>query len=456
MEPDDDAVIEVPAVPTSSFYGGSTSPSSRWTAKLNGLRAANARARATRDDGLFIWKVFSRQEPAFRYADGRRIQGLAVWAFEERSNPGKRRYLVCRKDDFWLAYRAMPDGQRHFYEIIREATPCRLYFDCEFSLDINFLRDGPAMVRSLVSVTLARIRSVFGIVAGEDSVLSLDSSTPSKFSRHLIFHLPNAAFRNNAVVGQLVRDVCADLEALARAMPAAEASLYSPLVVDEKGKEALFVDQSVYSRNRNLRLVGSSKVGKATFFALAKDNRFPVRHEKEPSFFLDSLASHVDFSHSLRLLDYRSIRDTSRAVHRGDHSPSAEYESVRSPFPDIDAWVARQLADRPGRKGRIKSVVWFPGSATITYAVDGNRYCGVIGREHRSNGTYCFVNLHTGLLNWRCFDFECGRRGSSLKLPSALLRSTEHESDDEAEDAMDDIPDEDLLELIQQGSQQWD
>jgi hypothetical protein len=42
--------------------------------------------------------------------------------------------------------------------------------------------------------------------------VELDSSTPAKFSRHLIIRIPGAAFQNNFHVGAFVKEMCAPLE----------------------------------------------------------------------------------------------------------------------------------------------------------------------------------------------------------------------------------------------------
>lgn len=43
----------------------------------------------------------------------------------------------------------------------------------------------------------------------EDSwIIELDSSTPAKFSRHLVIRVPGAAFQSNFHVGAFVRDLC--------------------------------------------------------------------------------------------------------------------------------------------------------------------------------------------------------------------------------------------------------
>ena len=51
---------------------------------------------------------------------------------------GKRKYLVGHLGRILdLYWRKTCPNQKHFYEVIREQTPCRLYFDMEYSKIFN-------------------------------------------------------------------------------------------------------------------------------------------------------------------------------------------------------------------------------------------------------------------------------------------------------------------------------
>lgn len=63
------------------------------------------------------------------------------------------------------------------------------------------------MVTALVRLTLRALREVIGVQAAETDVLELDSTTPAKFSRHLVVRTPGHAFRGPVHVGAFVRHV---------------------------------------------------------------------------------------------------------------------------------------------------------------------------------------------------------------------------------------------------------
>lgn len=46
-----------------------------------------------------------------------------------------------------------------------------------------------------------KLLDLYGVKCSVENVLNLDSSTEEKFSRHLIFNLQNAAFKDNIHVG---------------------------------------------------------------------------------------------------------------------------------------------------------------------------------------------------------------------------------------------------------------
>ncbi len=79
-------------------------------------------------------------------------------------------------------------------------------------------------------------------------ILELDSSTSAKFSRHIVVRLPGLAFADNAHVGAFVRRVVAG--ALVRGQSCSRLCGLMVAREGDKGGQTLFVDMSVYSRNR--------------------------------------------------------------------------------------------------------------------------------------------------------------------------------------------------------------
>lgn len=243
-----------------------------------------------------------------------------LWSMEPRifaleTSSGKRKYVVGNLGRFLQHYwRDTNPRSRHFYELIPEGTPCRLYFDLEYSKECNQIstQESEMLMTEFIDELCHEFRLVHDITMNRSCVVDLDSSTEKKFSRHLIIHLPNgelfadtysAGLFVKRFVGRLVDELSAGMLAtrhvtLAKCLfvknqstgSAEQKSVESEKsgetvdrVADnqqerERGKmiEKFFVDLGVYTRNRLFRLMGSTKWGKCASAALriADANKF--------------------------------------------------------------------------------------------------------------------------------------------------------------------------------------
>jgi len=392
--------------------------------------------------------VFYKQGAAFRRADdlaesrggGRAASPVRLWAEEYAGrSDGSRRYLVATVTAFWDHYRRLPKERRLHYELIREGDPCHVYLDLEYGREgaEGDARDGPGMVETAVGYVRLAFEARFPDVpwAGGARVV-LDSSTASKFSRHVVIQWGGVAFADNAHVGALVD------EALALARADREAGRPGPgplepgcLFWDTTG---CFVDTSVYSRNRCFRLFLSSKAGKGVPLT-----RVPCPGERghemgEQEVFEASLACHV--SADARLLKCGAGRPVAGARGRVVMSSSASTPSRRAAatappegLSGVEAFV-RRIADTrackpPGTTG-VRAWTLFPDIAAVTFYLTGTRFCHRVDREHRSNGVYYTVDLASGAADQRCFDPDC--RGYLHYIPVPLDVLSEADRDEYA------------------------
>jgi len=79
--------------------------------------------------------------------------------------------------EFWRRYRAMPADSRHHYEIIREGSPCHLYFDLEFDTSVNRKVDGAHATRCLLALVQEALHTQFQTSFADSDVVQLDSTT---------------------------------------------------------------------------------------------------------------------------------------------------------------------------------------------------------------------------------------------------------------------------------------
>ena len=291
------------AAAASSFYAAGERLRRVEHRVLRFLAAVQARlAGAAAAPGLYA--SFPTQAPALAFADAHSAAGgeeEELRVFSAEAGPAaRRRFVATSVAELWRRYAATPPPLRHWYEIIREGAPCHLYFDLEFATAANPGAEGPAAVEALLALAADALRERFGlemeprcgggggsllVAAPQNTVpsrpaacpllkkrprprswaLELDSTTPTKWSRHVILRIPGAAFASNAHAGALVRDLCARAEAAAAGGDARAALLR---VARADGSPGSSVDAGVYTRNRAFRLYLSSKAGKEAVLQL--------------------------------------------------------------------------------------------------------------------------------------------------------------------------------------------
>ncbi|TPX68677.1 hypothetical protein CcCBS67573_g07081 [Chytriomyces confervae] len=448
----------------------------------------NIRKQSIENNCFVVWRVFHRQETAFRAADTS-LEPLRVFSYEiDVQRPGIRRFVISTVDGFWTKYCSMAPAERVYYEVIRENTPCKLYFDIEFSIDLNPGLDTHAMMVVFKERVIEELSDVFQLRINMQHILDLDSTTDVKFSRHLIFNIPNTAWRNNAHVGQFVHNLAHKLrtehtmlQQLSEKTPEQQTRFNQISILFIKTSHdpsSLFIDEGVYSRNRNFRIVHSSKIGKHAFlrhYSTSPDSEFEM-NPNEPGDFIASLVSITQWVPGTRLLNALNTVEISNSVSSTPKAlikPPASYgpDNV-SAYPEIDAYVAQWIQQNTetasASKPTIKSVSNFSQDKILFYSVAGNRYCFNVQREHKSNGVYYVVDLKRGSFSQRCHDPECKHfmsRDVDLPLRMNPFASLSEDIDDEYDglkefgqatesncadtfDAIwDEIPDDEILRL---------
>ena len=388
---------------------------------------------------------FARQDQAIQFAS--RDSDFSVFAYEV-GRMGQRRFLVCAKETFWIFYRTL--SVRNYYEVIPDGQPCKLYFDLEFSKNMNTNKDGYLMTKKLVEITIARLEEERNVKSRAEDVMILESSTDNKFSVHLIFC--RTVFINNEACGAFVREMMSSLT---------ESDKDILTVSDKDGESTtLLVDQAVYTRNRNFRLFLSSKFGKAAALHISPlDQHNSSLADK--MIFYNSLLTNVEPGtknlgwpcentvtytntidkdhHRYTATNYKSSSSSSSLS-----SSSSSLSSSSSPFTEIDQFVSRLVMP-----GYIRRWQYNQSSNTIHYDILGNRWCQNIGRQHKSNNVYWVCNISRGVVVQGCHDPDCwGFRGDEIPLPQSAMPWNLMKEWDDDDDVTDDFFDDDEESLL--------
>ncbi|XP_038569242.1 DNA-directed primase/polymerase protein isoform X1 [Micropterus salmoides] len=421
-----------------------------------------------------IWKLFPRQIMAFGFAQSCK-EAVHVFALEKEKTPlGQRMYLVTSYSELWHYYRTYTQSLMHCYEVIPEGAVCKLYFDLEFHKPSNKGADGKTMVSSLIQYVCDKLMDVYGIQCSTNNVLNLDSSTEEKFSRHLIFNLQNAAFKDNIHVGRFIHAILQPVlstpkngsvlnvgmnsvaensetrrtHAVSEGKPAqagemAESSqtkrrkqeerdLRFLKVKNKDGQDCLFVDLGVYTKNRNFRLYKSSKVGKNAAFTVADNNKFIAKPEKgiseEESVFLASLICNVSFT-GQRILtwDIPETKESKTSTLLGQQGSASNADSLNgclsSPHQEVDNFVLT-VVTKDGVHGSIRRWNYFAAEQLLVYDIAKYRWCENVERFHKSNNIMIVVDLKEEVWYQKCHDPECKNfRSSSYPLPQEICVS---------------------------------
>ncbi|WAQ97658.1 PRIPO-like protein, partial [Mya arenaria] len=400
---------------TSSFYGAKNKR--KWMGLQNSIETMEKQFKKEKIPKPFPsrilgpsvkWEIFFRQQDAFSYSRSK-SKDLHVFAFESDSfegNSGQRLYLATSYPVFWHYYSQMDDDKRHHYEVIPEGCVCKLYFDLEFDRTLNPAADGDAMVETFIQVICAGLSEEYSLIATRREVLDLDSSTEVKFSRHLIFQLQNAAFKDNIHAGRFVSHILSQV-LLAVEQGDKDAALAQNMNNVENNQSDDVIDSN--NENGNIPCLESKAedvVKELTVDGL-KDNMKEdncMRNKLLKTVSLADLGSlFVQSKHGEMVL----FCDTGEATIDG---------YSKSPYPEVDEYIISLITQDSG-KGVIRHWTYFQEGELLVLIAD----------------------LQRGVFYQKCHDPDCHMQ--NYKSPASYFDDLEEEGDNGSSD----MDDEELL-----------
>ena len=300
---------------------------------------------------------------------------LPVFAFDKTDGTSKRLFVVGG----WaavLAHVLKLTRRKHgfFYEMIPEDSPKRLYFDIE--CDGCAAHADHADRAALESVIVAVVAAVQATAAAHDvdsgAPLVLEGSRPSKCSCHLVF--PDLVLVDGVSIRAFVDATCAALspEALA------------------------WVDRGVYDRDRQLRILGSSKRKRE------RADRVPLRLRGadgplDEAALRRTLVTCVDAE-----TPQMRVTATETTATKRTRTPSNPMDAEHNLVADrVEVYLRRRHPDLEtiyrNRWGDYLEFTLCPG---VPCPNNGDR-------PHRSNQTWFSVNVKKGSACYFCCDPAC-------------------------------------------------
>lgn len=400
------------AVPPARFYGKQSRPFVPPVLRSAATRRAVLASKTadTTDSSRVPFLYYPTQAQAFAAADAA-PHAARVWSFELDAT-GRRRFIVAPVPAFWRWYkRRLRDGApTNVYEVIRRGAACKAHFDLEFRRGDGGEADsvdGDALTSEVIKAVRCVASEWHGQETSVENRVELFSSTPTKYSCHLIF--PSILFRSNAEAGDFALEVESRLSSLA--------------------KRLSFVDLAIYTPNRCFRLAGSSKFGRTHRLLppLAHQAKATRPCLSETLFHL-ALVTNVAADCSFLRTPLRDVVEPEGVVLRRRHvvrpGPSSAFETrySHSEWPRLDEYVMELISPR---SGNIYNVTHFNVEAgtVVSYAIKGGwRYCARIRRHHKSNNVVLVASLSRREMFQRCFDPDCrGFRSEPWRIPSGVL-----------------------------------
>ena len=425
-------------------------------------------------------------------------------------NTQQTRYYVAMSiylyETVWI--RCIPLSYQHIYEIIRSvpSVPCTLYLDVEYTdnsdiTHLNHLNTTCVELTNPICTSTSSYRycdttckytyqheltqkviideldtflnkkyehlylAMNSNVIDYNASMILDSlPTKNKVSQHYIIRLQNhTMFESSYDVGVLLKEFIQYLYIKAHNDPVVHQGLFYHYKIECFGTDLCnkyvlkcVIDESVYSKNRAFRCIGSSKLGKESVLTLNQQFHYHLKlvntqlSNKSIKYntIMNLLDSHQLFGASLVTLDwdlyfkylicsnsklfewYNSYKFISKltliSLTRANPShydlidtklrlPLQHKEINNKPLLKQFTLLIRDIAtphmhSTDSRRNFIeasKLVQLDDTGHKILCNIRGTRYCRNINREHKSNNVYYIIHLYNHTWIQQCYDLDC-------------------------------------------------
>lgn len=150
-------------------------------------------------------------------------------------------FVNATEKEFWDEF--MAKGPRNNYEIIRVDRPCHLFLDLDKNNTLYPDLDIETVWEEVKKVIVDWFQHFYSIEKEELTFTKLSSHSEKKQSLHIIIKVKDKIFKNILHCGQMISEVKQSLS-----------PYYSKIV-----------DDAVYTKNRNFRMLGCTKAGQKRY-----------------------------------------------------------------------------------------------------------------------------------------------------------------------------------------------
>ena len=274
-------------------------------------------------------------------------------------------FVNATEKQFWDEY--MVKGPRNNYEKIRVDKPCYLFLD----LDKTDQYPNTDIEEIYNSIKEQIVYTLNGMGIQNIRFIKLHSHSKVKQSLHIIVKTP-VLFKNLIHCGEFVRAIKEDSE-------------YPDII-----------DTSVYSKNRNFRMLGCTKAGQERYLEGDK----PLSYE----FWRDTKIQPLHWDGKTISMDINEEKSTMVF--------SDVPENVHQFFVDLskDKKILKMVGPL-----NLNRIVCFPNTQVYIINSQSNK-CPIANRYHSSNHCRIFINLIHKKYGIKCYSDKCN--GKSIVFPT--------------------------------------
>ena len=379
-------------------------------------------------------KWFDKQDDAISHCESQGGDDDGVFALQKFG--GRRRFLSSSYPNFCEKYLALNSELCHFYEIIRRDTPCKLYFDIDVKMTTEYNVDGYTLTDMFLNYVTHCLFVKYQKCVERSEILVLDSSSPEKFSQHILF--PRIHFQDNTHCGNFVKSIASAAKVYVDGGGETDYTRDYNFGLDflYTDKDCFVADLAVYTRNSHFRLWGSSELDSSAYLDILPDCLYPIEAPQQAFYASVVLIPGLVGDPELLMCEEpKKVEASSSTPNR--EIPQPMMATDPSKYPRLYSFVMQHIRSNSNyQEAIVPHIVEYNHKRLLNFPIKGSNWCENARREHKGNRPYYFINKDTGCLYGQCHSRKCrGYRSVPVQIPEELLHEL---SEDDVESELSD------------------
>ncbi len=361
---------------------------------------------------------------------------------------GQKKFIAAGYENFFDYYRLLSATNRHFYEMVLDELPCHFYVDAEVHLDTNKNLYLEGTEQLFFEEVFAQMIELGYIESAKDvRVVTLDSSSDRKFSKHYLFKIEGKCFRNNYHCGAFMRRLHNRFLRLYGQPHENMFFFWSDKETEfqydaHKHNKLFFADVCVYTMRRQFRLYYSSKLSAPERILLREGEdrqeylTNPVMNKQA---FMDTLIQRVPPGSLILDCPEENGSTPQSSSHRrffitgeepgakqmrigtydgGERDPARQPEVARrNSFPAVCAKMVPLVQEQLKDGGIAQQATHFFPLSRIVSISTSSKACSLVDEGfHRNNHIYWVVDLKKRVHYQKCKSDRCNGKRTPPKL----------------------------------------